>query len=192
MGKGTLLSPVPMEYGTYTDLEKLEKTNEFFEKINKIRDNVIQKRDEYRNRIDTLLASDSTAEMIGTIMQEEEGFLLFNYDNDFAVFRTICQIAEYEEKFGEPIILHNFFNMKDACDWLQQCVLNVRRFEFDCEDGKEFLELFQQKKISYICLAEIICRCEIIRKYKATENLVLFLFRSGWKREAILLLIWVE
>ena len=189
MKKGTLLYPVPIEYGTYIDHEKLEKTEEYFEKIGKMRETIIQNKEKYQNIIDVLLAKGTNAEELGAILPEDGELLQFCFDNEFKI---LGKIAEYEEKFNEPSVLQNFINMKEACDWLQQLIFEVRRFEFGWEEGNEFLELLKERRLSYICLAEIICKCEIIRKYVASERLVLYLFKMGWKREAILLLIWVE
>lgn len=192
MKNGILLSPNPKEYEKYTDRKKIIKTEELFERVERIKDNINQNKEVYRKRIDILLAKGTKAEEVAVILQEKMGYQLCNHESEFHAFKILCQIAEYEEKFKEPCVLQNFHNMEEAGNWLQQCVFELRRFEFGWEDGTEFLTLLQERKLSYICLADILCKCEIIRKYETAGRLACYLCGNGWKREAILLLIWVE
>ena len=126
------------------------------------------------------------------VLVEKNAQILCFYINEFSVLKSMCHIAEYEEEFREPSILQNCSSIQEAELWLQKGVFLLRRFEFGGEEEEELFRLVQEKKISYICLAEVLCMDYFVQKTLAGSKIAQYLYFNGLKREAILFLMRLE
>ncbi len=192
MSEGILISPVPKEYASYSNQEKIEKTEAYYRKMDDIYSRMDTFEDEYRKRIEHLLQNNADAAAINSVLTEKDAQLLCHCSYQFVVLKSFCRIAESEEYFKEPCILQNFQTMAEAVWWRHNCVFLLRRFEFDWEETDELLMFMQNEKLSYICIAEIICENWIVRKIHTASNISYYLYKNGRKREAVLLLMRLE
>jgi len=62
----------------------------------------------------------------------------------------------------------------------------------DWEPDEELLCLVQQKEVSYVLLAELICKEWISRKIHTGCRAFTYLYENGVRREALLFLMWLE
>ena len=192
MGKATLLGPVPKEYSTYTDIQKMEKTEIFYRQMEKIYQNVDEIKAEYFDRVEKLLKEEAGVSALKDILEEKEAWKLCDYSNVFYALRFLCRVAQLEEAFNEPNALQNIHSMNEVFSWVQESIFWVRRFEYERVTESSFFLMIQQKKISYIWLAEIICEDWIVRKVSTCCRVARYLFNCGETREAILLLMFLE
>lgn len=192
MDKGILISPVPKEYAFYTDNEKIEKTEAYYRKMDDIYGRVDTFEEAYKNRIEQLLQNEGKAADLTNVLKEKDAQLLCYCSYEFDIIRILCRIAEQEEIFKEPSVLRNVHTMEEAVSWRHKCVFLLRRFEFDWEETDELLMLVRERKISYICLAEMICENWIVQKVHVVDRIVRYLYENDQKREAMLLLMRLE
>jgi len=192
MKEGTLIAPIPKEYLTYSDEEKIEKTENYYQKINDLYRRMDVSREEYRKRINQLMVQGATFDKLFDVLLEKEAQILCLYDYDFFILKTMCQIAEKEETLQEMPTLQKVNNMQEAVNLHQRCVFLLRRFEFDWEEDEELLLLVREQKVSYVCLAELICGEGIVRKTHTAGKVAQYLYVNGLIREALLFLMWIE
>lgn len=192
MRKGTLIPPIPKEYLTYSDGEKIEKTEKYYQKIKNLYCRMNSTEGDYTTRLNQLLLQDVSSKEIFDIFVEKEAQILCLYDYKFYVLKILAQIAEKEEAFNVQTLLHNVHSTEDAICWYQRCVFLLRRFEFDWEEDDELFLLVQEKKVSYIALAEIIRGEGSVRKVHTGSQIAQYLYGRGLKREALLFLVWLE
>lgn len=192
MNNGTFISPAPREYSTYSDQEKIEKTEEFYRQMTDLYQRMDKSEKEYVLRIDTLLQKGTTGESLKAILQEKEAQILCYYSYTFYVLELLCKIATIEEKMNERTVLQNFSSMEEGIAWNQKCVFLLRRFEMDWEVDEELLRMMQKKQVSYIMLAELICKEWIFRKIYTGEKVFRYLYENGLKKEALTFLLWLE
>ncbi len=187
-----LIPPIPKEYMTYSEEEAIARTEEIYEEIAEMYKQVDIIRDDYREKIDCLLQNKVSAGQLGEVFQDKDVRTLCRALNEFQELRGLCRIAEEEEVFQEPSVLQNFATMDEAVQWLQVCFFVLRDFEFDREVSEELLLLVQEKKLSYICLAEFILDNRIVRKVHTAERITVYLYENGQCREALLFLMRLE
>lgn len=192
MGLEILIPPMPMEYTTYSEGEAIAKTEEFYEKIFDNYKQVEVYREDYSNKLNHLLQSEASVAELEKVFEDKGAQLLSGALNEFHVLRVLCRIARDEVAFSEPCLLQNIHSMKEAVDWLQLCVFALRDFEFDREVRGELLLQVREKKLSYICLAEIVAGSWIVQKIHAAERIAGYLYENGHRREALLLLMRLE
>lgn len=192
MREGTLIPPIPKEYLTYSDQEKLTKTEEYYQKVDGLYHRMDISEEDYRKRLDFLLQNNAVLDELFAVLLEKEAQILSLYEYDFYVLKMLCQIAEKEEALKEPSILQVSHSMQEAVCWHQRCVFLLRRFEFEWEEEDELQLLVQEKKLSYICLAELICGEGIVRKIHTGSRIAQYLYERGLRREALFFLVWLE
>lgn len=192
MKKGTLIPPIPKEYLTYSDQEKIEKTEKYYQKIDDLYRRMDATEGDYTKRLNQLLQQDVDWKELFEILIEKEAQILCLYKYEFYVLKILCQIAEKEAAFKEPSVLQNVHSMEGAVLWYQKCVFLLRRFEFEWEEDAELLLLMQEKKLSYICLTEVICGEGIARKIHTICRVAQYLYLNGLTRDAVLLLMRME
>ena len=152
MKEGTLIPAVPKEYSTYSNQEKIEKTEKYYRKIGELYNRIEVSENGYIKRMDALLGQNAGLQRVFEVLKEKEAQCLCFYVYEFYILKILCQIAEKEEKLSEPSLLQNIHSMEDVIFWQQKCVFLLRRFEMDWEEDDELLVLVQQKRISYIFL----------------------------------------
>ena len=192
MKQEILIPTVPKEYSTYSDTEKIEKTEEYYREIDVAYQKVDAFKTKYMDKVDKLLRNQVGVEALEKVLVETEAQSLCNYTNEFAVLRFICYVAKNEEVFGEESVLHNINNLEQAVSWLQESIFLLREFEFNREEEETLFLLLTQRRVSYIWLTEIICREWIVQKISIGCRLTRYLYEHGAKREAILLLMRLE
>lgn len=192
MRREMVMPPVPIEYSTYSAQQKIEKTKQYYEKIGGLYQRIDGFLSDYENRINNLLQDNASVDSVNAVLLEKNAQILCLYINEFSILKSICHIAKYEEEFNELSILQNCKTIKEAELWMQRCIFLLRRFEFDWEEDGELLELVEEKKISYICLAEILCMDHIVQKISVGSKVARYLYFNGLKREALLFLMQVE
>lgn len=192
MKQDILIPPMPKEYISYSEREVLDRTEAIYEEIDDMYKRVDIIYDEYRSKINHLLKSRTSIEQLSEIMKDEDVRTLCRALNEFHVLRKLIQIAELEEAFKEPCVLQNFGTMEEAVQWVQLCVFSLRDFEFDEEEDEGLIMQVKERKLSYICIAEIICDNWIVQKIKVSEKIVHYLHENGQKREAVLLIMRLE
>lgn len=192
MSKGNFIPPVPKEYITYSEREKIEKTEEYYQKVEKLYQRIDNSKQGYLVRADQLLKNGATVKTLFALLQEKEAQVLCHYTYEFYLLKFLCNIAETEENFSECSVLQNINNMEDVLMWHQKSVFLLRRFEMDWEENDELRILIETKRVSYIYLVELICEEWIIRKIHTGSRIAWYLFENGLKREALLLLMRLE
>lgn len=192
MGQEILIPPIPKEYIEYSKGEAIARTEEIYAEIDEMYKHVDVIRNDYKNKINHLLQTGASAVQLGEIFKDKDAQTLCRAFNDFHVLRILCRIAEEEEVFQEPCLLQNFHSMEEAVQWLQLCIFMLRDFEFDREIHEEFLLQIKGKKLSYICLAEIVTDNWIVQKIHTAESVARFLYENGGYREALLFLMRLE
>ncbi len=192
MRQEILIPPIPKEYISYSEREKVERTEAIYQEIDDMYRRVDIIYDEYRKKIDHLLQSEVSATQLCEVFKEKDAQILCRALNEFYVLKVLCQIAEMEETFQEPCVLRNFHTMEEAVHWLQLCIFSLRNFEFDREYDEELSLQIKEKTLSYICLAEMICDNWIVQKIHTTEKIARYLYENGQKREALLFLMRLE
>ena len=155
MGEKVLIPPIPKEYISYSEQEAMARTEEIYEEITSLYERVDIIRDDYQKKINDLLQSEISATVLGEVFQNKDAQTLCRALNEFHELRNLCRIAQEEEQFQEPSLLQNFSTMDEAMQWLQLCVFVLRDFEFDREASEELFFAVGEKKLSYICLAEL-------------------------------------
>lgn len=195
MGKGIFILPEPKEYEIYSTEEMMAETEKMFERTTEIYAVVGREKEKYQNKINSLLQLKRKPEEVLQLLNDETGELLCAHDGEFQTFRILCHIANCEEELGEPSVFQNVTGISDSCVWFQKRVFEIRKLELEWIDDEELtklIELVSQKKISYICLAEIVHKGAIARKVQTADNLARYLHRMGVVREALLFLVWLD
>lgn len=192
MKEGTLIPPIPKEYLTYSDYEKLEKTEKYYKKIEDLYRRMDASKNVYRDRLNCLLQNEASLNEIHKVLMEKEAQILCLYDYDFYVLKILWQVSEKEEAFKISHIIQKIRSMQEAVYLHQRCVFLLRRFEFEWEEDEELLLMMQEKKVSYIYLAELICGEGIVRKVHTAGRVAQFLYVNGKMRESLLFLMWLE
>lgn len=187
-----LIPPFPEEYAIYSDQEKLEKTERFFKENQEVYSIVENLEEACKKRMDMILEKKVDVKDLLLLFDKEEMQILCQYTQKFKVLNTFCQIAEMERKLGEACVLNNIYCMDDVMDYYQKCIFLIRKFELDWEEDCELLDLMQQKKLSYITLAELTCERMITQKVKAGCRIAECLHKNGYKREAVLFIMRLE
>jgi len=190
--RASVIPPSPKEYGIYTDQEKIEKTEEFYQNMAVLYRRMENSEQDYILRIDRMLQRNVARSEIIEVLHEKEAQLLCHYSYGFHTLDFLCNVAGIEEKFDECSVLRNVHGMDDVSLLHQKCVFLLRRFEMDWEENNEILILLQTKQVSYILLAEIICKEWISRKIYTGSRVFQYLYENGLKRDAILFLMWLE
>lgn len=194
MKEKAFIWPVSKDYAARSEQENQIKMEEAFKELEKYYYQISINEKYYREQVDALLSSGAKAGEILEILESDDGQVFCSYLYEFRLLEILCQIAEIEERRQEPWVFQNFDSIKSARAWVQQRIFDLRKFEFDW--GEEYyqnlLKLISESKMSYICLAMIICKCEIIRKLETASKVTEHLYRSGKKREALLMLMWLE
>lgn len=192
MREGTLIPPMPKEYLAYSNKEKLEKTEKYYQKISDLYQRMDVSRNGYRERLDCILQNEVSLKEMKELFMEKEAQILCLYDYDFYILKLLWQIAETEENFHIPHIIQNIKSIEDAVYWYQRCVFLLRRFELDWEEDEELYVLVKENKVSYICLAELICGEGIVCKIHTAAWVAQYFYKNGLIKEAILFLMWLE
>ena len=192
MKQEILIPPIPKEYISYSKREAIERTEEIYEEIEDMYEHVDIIQNDYKNKINHLLQSGVSAAQLGQVFKDKDAQTLCRALNDFHILRVLCRIAEEEEVFLEPCLLQNIHSMEDAVQWLQLCIFMLRDFEFDKEVNEELFLHVKEKKLSYICLAEIVADSWIIQKIHTAERIAVYLYENGESREALLFLMRLE
>ena len=192
MGQGILIPPIPKEYMSYSGEEAIARTEENYEKIADMYKRVDDIADDYKKKIERLLQSGASAIQLCEVFQDKDARTLCRALNEFHEVRGLCRIAEEEEAFEELSVLQNFTTMDEAVQWLQLCFFVLRDFEFDREASEELLLLVREKKLSYICLTELVLDKRIVRKIHTAERIAAYLYVNGQYREALLFLMRME
>lgn len=187
-----LMPPIPMEYTSYSNQEKIEKTECYYKELSKVYLTIEGIEEEYKKRLDVLLEKKLKAKELLNILHKEGVQMLCNYRYEFTLLNRLCQIAEMEEVFSEPCVLQNIHSIKAAADWYQKCIFLIRRFEFDWEEDCELADLVKQREVSYICLSELVCVKDIIQKVQTGCRITAYLYRNGCPREAVLFIMRLE
>ena len=192
MREKTLIPPVPKEYISYSEEEKIEKTEQYYKKVSELYSRIEGFQEECKKKMNALLETQADTKDLLAILSEEKMRMLCHYTYDFALLKRMCRIAEVEEVFKEPCVMQNICNLKDVTEWYQRCLFLVRRFEFNWEEDCELLDFIQQGKISYICLSELICDNEIIQKIQTGCRIAEYLHKNNCQREAVLFIMGLE
>lgn len=187
-----LIPPFPSEYAVYSEQEKFEKMEYFYKQKQEVYSVVECLEKECKKRMDAILEKQIDVKDMLLIFDKKEIQLLSQNTQDFNVLNRFCQIAEMEKALGEVSLLDNIHGMEDVVDYYQRCIFLIRRFEFDWEEDGDLLEVMSQKKVSYIALAELTCEKMIGQKVKAGCRIANYLYRNGYKREAVLFIMRLE
>lgn len=192
MREGTLIPPIPKEYLTYSYREKLQKTENYYRKIDDLYRRMDVSGGDYRKRLNLLLQKGAALDKVFEVLMEKEAQILCLYEYDYFVLKMLCQIAQKEEAFKLSSILRNVRSVEEAVCLYQRCVFLLRRFEFDWEEDEELFLLVQEQGVSYISLAELICGEGIVCKVHTGSRIALYLCERGLKREALFFLMWLD
>lgn len=186
--------PIPKEYVNYTDEEKINKTEAYFERIKEIYGEIKEYGNAYRERINRLLQSKASMGQIAEVMLEKKFEEICYNHYDFCCNMVLCQIAIKEEAMGLPVVFHNVENMEEAVTFMQRIVFYLRRLEFDWEEeaAEELVLMLKEGQISYLCIAELICQRTTVRKFHTATRVANFLNHCGMLKEAIMILVLVE
>ena len=191
MGK-YLIPPFSEEYETYSDREKLEKSEELYRVKQEVYTIVESLEETCKKRMDTILERQVDASNLLLVFEKKEIQLLSQNVQDYKVLNRLCQIAEMEKVLGEVSILDNIHCMDDVMNYYQRCIFLIRRFELDWDEDCSLLDLIREKKLSYVALAELICERMIAQKVKAGCRIADYLHRNGYEREAVLFIMSLE
>lgn len=192
MKQEVLIPPMPEEYVMYSEGEKVEKAEEFYKEVEDMYKSVDAIHEKYKDKINHLLQNEVSSELLCDIMKEKNVQNLCGTLNEFHALKKLSRIARLESMFQEPSVLQNFDTIEEATCWLQRCLFFLRRFEFDREEDGELLLLIKEKKLSYICLAEMILDKSIVQKIYTTERVARYLYENEQKREALLFVMRIE
>ena len=192
MREKTLIPPVPREYISYSAREKIEKTEQYYEKMNEVNHKMTGFQEKCKKKINALLVTQPGSEEVLAVLNEEEMRILCQYMYQFVLLKRICKIAQTEEFFKEPGVMQNIRNLEDVEEWYQICLFKIRRFEFNMELDDELLAYIKQGKLSYIFLAELIGEKEIVQKVQTGCKLAEYLYKNGYRREAVLFIMRLE
>lgn len=192
MNQEILIPPIPKEYISYSEQEMVERTEASYLEIDNMYKWVDVIHSDYRKRVNDLLQNEISSVQLNELLKEKDARILCRCLNEFNLLEKLCQIAKLEEAFSEPCVLQNFQTIEEAVYWLQVCVFSLRKIEFDIEEAEELYLQIKDKKLSYICLAEIVSENWIVQKIYTAENLARYLYGKGQKREAVLFLMKLE
>ena len=187
-----LIPPFSEEYETCSEREKMEKTELIYKTKQEVYTIVESLEEACRNRMDTILERQVDVRDLLLVFEKKEIQLLSQNVQEYNVLNRLCRIAEMEKVVGEVSVLSNIHCMDDVMDYYQKCIFLIRKFELDWEEDGALLNLIQQKKLSYISLAELIGEKMIIQKVKAGCQITDYLYRNGCQREAILFIVRLE
>lgn len=184
--------PVPMEYASLSEQEKIAHTEKYYEDLSRIYQNIESGEDNNRKRVNFLLEGNVDLPELLTVLKEVEMKRLCHYRYDFWLLFKFCQIAQIEESFNEPSVLRNISGLEEVVEKYQRYMFLLRRFEFGWEEENELVDLIKKGELSYICLSELMGEKSIIQKIQTICRIAEYLYKEGCCREAILYIMRLE
>lgn len=189
-----LICPVNEKYASCTEEEKREKTEKTFEEIKAYYEKIEAVESDYINRINSVLNTGAGAKEALAILGDTMGQMICYYRYRFHLFEILCHIAKQEEEHGEPVVFRNFHTIDEAYEWIQQCIFELRRVELGWEEESygELLNHLKNNEISNICLAQLIGKCEIIRKLETADRMAKYMYKRGMEKKAVSFLMCLD
>lgn len=186
--------PVNENFASCTEEEKRIKTENTFEELSEYYKKIEAAEYEYINKVNNVLQNGAGAKEALAILSDTMGQMICYYRYRFRLFEILCHIAEREEECGEPVVFWNFHTIDEAYEWMQQRIFELRRVELGWEETSygELPELLKNRRISHICLAQIIGECEIIRKLETANSMARYMYKRGMEKKAVSFLVWLD
>jgi len=188
------ICPVNEKYAYCTEEEKRVKTEKTFEVLKEYYEKIEAVESDYINRINSVLNTGAGAKEALAILGDTMGQMICYYRYRFHLFEILCHIAKQEEECGESVVFRNFHTMDEAYEWIQRRIFELRRVELGWEEDSygKLLNLLKNNEISYICLAQLIGKCEIIRKLETADRMAKYMYKHGMGKKAVSFLMWLD
>ena len=186
--------PSPEKYEGLSPSEARAETDESFATIRVLYDEVSEKGEMYKERMNQLIREKASAERLAQVIQEEDYQRLCQADGDLNACSVIVQVALMEESIGLPSILTDINSMDEAITLFQQIAFGLRRIAFSWEKEElfDFLNLIRVRGISYICLAVNICQKNIVNQIATACKLARLLSEQDMAIEGFKLLVLLD
>ncbi len=181
-------------YWNMTDAEKMAESEEMFQDL-KVRYEEFEAVGKlYYSKIDTILKNKDSFEKLTKMIRSEECRHACVVENSFSDLIFWYRIAEREYASGLNLTLYHTNSIHEADLVLQQLHFYLRRieFEWDISACEEILDFIKEHHISYVCLAEAICKTKYTRPVHISTELAGMMERAGMRMEALKLLYLVE
>lgn len=181
-------------YWNMTDAEKRKESQEFFQNLKARYDEFDKSGMLFCSKIDTILRGKRPFEELSEMIRSEECRHACIVENSFVNLRFWYGIAEREHASGIDLTLYYTNSIHEADLVLQQLHFYLRRieFEWDIATCEEILDFIKEHHISYVCLAEAICKTKYTRPVHISTELAGMMERAGMRMEALKLLYLVE
>lgn len=181
-------------YWEMTDAEKRKESQEFFQKLEARYDEFNKTGMLFYSKIDDVLREKRPFEELSEIIRSEDCSHTCIVENSFVNLRFLYGIAQKEYTSGIEMTLYHVSSIHEAELVLQQLHFYLRRIEFNWDETEceEILDFIKERHISYVCLAEAICRTKYNRPAYISTMLAGMMERAGMRREAMKLLYLAE
>lgn len=181
-------------YWDMTETEKLTETNAFFSDLQARYDEFEVTGKEIYKRIDVILCEKRPFEELTRLICSEECRHACVVENSFVNLRFWYAVCEKEYASGMPLTLYYTNSVEEADKVLQKLHFYLRRIEFEWENEacEVVVKYVLDHHLSYILLADTICKTQYKRPIYVSLQLAAMLERAGMRLEAIKLLYLVE
>ena len=181
-------------YWDMTETEKLAETNAFFSDLQARYDEFEVTGKAIYKQIDTILCEKKPFEELTALIRSETCRHACVVENTFANLRFWYGVCEKEYASGMALTLYYTNSVEEADMVLQKLHFYLRRIEFDWENEacEDIVEFVIDHHLSYILLAETICKTKYQRPIFVSMQLADMLEHAGMRLEAMKLLYLVE
>ena len=181
-------------YWDMTATEKLAETNAFFRDLQARYDEFEVTGKAIYNQIDEILCEKRPFEELTKLIRSEECRHACVVENSFVNLRFWYGVCEKEYASGKALILYYTNSVEEADMVLQKLHFYLRRIEFEWENEvcEDIVKFVIDHHLSYILLAETICKTKYKRPIYVSMQLAEMLEHAGMRLEAMKLLCLVE